>query len=108
MIGPQVLKTDAVETQGVQGHTDDEKNVIQVFDFPYRQVNQQVIQGNDEDHSVKRAIQKVFIQVVGNEPVEGLESDPDIGKVVRYYPEIIDGCGARRHLNYRYFKILVG
>src|SRR5690606_40680966 len=65
-------------------------------------------QRDDEDHPVKRTIEEVLSEAVEDKAIDRLEGDPDIGKVVRHDPEVINGGASGGHLDNRHFKILVG
>src|SRR5690349_3719533 len=87
---PQVLKSDAIVAHGVGGNTQQIKNVIDILHFANGKEHQQIVNADDEDHSVKRTKQKILVQCVRNEPVCRSQGDSYVSKFVRLDLEIIN------------------
>src|SRR5689334_21076331 len=106
MIGPQILKTNSIETHRIKRTAHNIKDVKNVFDFAYGEVYQEIIQTNDQDHPIKCAIQEIFILHIDNKTVNRTESNADISKVVRADFKVIvhDSIAMLRQFD---FKILV-
>lgn len=58
------------------------------MEFADRQVHQQVVEAEDENHTVEDAEEEVFVEGIVEEPVNRAEDDDDVGALAGFYAEV--------------------